>query len=61
MKFITGKGRNQTELFCLEQAISHDNQIRLIDLFVASIKLAEFNFEMQFVDKCRPPIILQSF
>jgi transposase len=54
MKFITGKDRNQTEFFCLEQAISQDNEVRLIDLFVASINLADFGFNMQFIDNGRP-------
>jgi len=54
MKFITGKDRNQTEFFCLEQAIAQDNEVRLIDLFVASIKLADFGFDMQFIDNGRP-------
>ena len=30
MKFITGKDRNQTEFFCLEQAISSDNEVCLL-------------------------------
>ncbi|SDN11371.1 hypothetical protein SAMN05421813_1432 [Daejeonella rubra] len=47
MKFITGKDRNQTEFFCLEQTIAQDNEVRLIDLFVASIKLVDFGFDMQ--------------
>jgi len=54
MKFITGKDRNQTEFFCLEQAISQDIEVRLIDLFVASIKLVDFGFDMQFIDIGRP-------
>ena len=54
MKFITGKDRNQTEFFCLEQAIAQDNEERLIDLFVASINLADFGFDMQFIAKGRP-------
>lgn len=54
MKFITEKDRNQTEFFCLEQAIAQDHEVRLIDLFVASIKLADFGFDMQFIDNGRP-------
>jgi transposase len=54
MKFITGKDRNQTEFFCLEQAIAADNDVRLIDLFVASLKLSEHGFDMQFTDNGRP-------
>ena len=54
MKFITGKDRNQTEFFCLEQAIAQNNEVRLIDLFVASIKLVDFGFDMEFIDNGRP-------
>ena len=54
MKFITGKDRNQTEFFCLEQAIGQDNEVRLIDLFVGAIKLADHGFDMKFIDNGRP-------
>jgi transposase len=54
MKFITGKDRNQTEFFCLEQAITANNEVRLIDLFVGSINLREHGFDMQFIDNGRP-------
>ncbi len=54
MKFITGKDRNQTEFFCLEQAISQDNGVRLIDLFVNAIKLADHGFDMNYIDNGRP-------
>lgn len=54
MKFIPGKDRNQTEFFCLEQAISEDNEVRLIDLFVSSIKMADYGFDMNFIDNGRP-------
>lgn len=54
MKFITGKDRNQTEFFCLEQAISQDNEVRLIDLFVSAIKMKDYGFDMNFIDNGRP-------
>lgn len=54
MKFITGKDRNQTAFFCLEQAIDQDNEVRLIDLFVASIKMQDYGFEINFIDNGRP-------
>lgn len=54
MKFITGKDRNQTEFFCLEEAVSVDNEVRLIDLFVNAINLAEHGFDMKFLDNGRP-------
>ena len=54
MKFITGKDRNQTEFFCLEQAISQDNEVRLIDLFVSATKMQDYGFDMDFIDNGRP-------
>lgn len=54
MKFITGKDRNQTEFFCLEQAVSQDNEVRLIDLFVNAIRLADHGFDMEYIDNGRP-------
>ena len=54
MKFILGKDRNQTEIICLDQMISDNNEVRLIDLFVNSIKLLEFGFKTEFIDNGRP-------
>jgi transposase len=54
MKFITGKDRNQTEFFCLDQAVSEDNEVRLIDLFVGAIKLSEYGFKVEFIENGRP-------
>jgi len=54
MKFITGKDRNQTEFFCLEQAVSPNNEVRLIDLFVSAIKMEDYGFNMKFIDNGRP-------
>lgn len=54
MKFIAGKDRNQTEFFCLEQTISQDNEVRLIDLFVAAINMKDYGFDMDFIDNGRP-------
>ena len=42
MKFIKRKNRNQTDFFCLDQAIDQNNEVRLIDLFVGSLSLSEF-------------------
>ncbi len=41
MKFINGTNRNQLPLFAssIDDAIAQDNEIRLIDLFVDSIKI----------------------
>ena len=56
MKFICGKNRQQIEFYtqCLDETISQDNEVRIIDLFVDSLKLNEFGFDMIFVDNGRP-------
>ena len=54
MKFIEGKDRTQTEFFCLDQAVSEDNEVRLIDLFVSAIKLSDYGFKMDFIENGRP-------
>jgi transposase len=54
MKFIQGNDRNQTEFFCLDQAISDDNEVRLIDLFVDAIRLLDYGFDMAFIENGRP-------
>lgn len=56
MKFITGKNRKQIPLFVssLEEAIDQNNEIRLIDLFVDSLTLSDFGFNMDFIENGRP-------
>lgn len=56
MKFINGTNRNQLPLFAssIDDAIAQDNQVRLIDLFVDSLKLPDFGFEFHFVENGRP-------
>ncbi|WP_165930026.1 IS1182 family transposase [Flavobacterium caseinilyticum] len=56
MKFINGTNRNQLPLFAssIDDAIAQDNEIRLIDLFVDSIKLPDFGFTFDFVENGRP-------
>jgi len=56
MKFINGTNRNQLPLFAssIDDAIAQDNEIRLIDLFVDSLKLADFGFTFDFVENGRP-------
>lgn len=56
MKFIQGTDRAQLALFptCLDNTLEFDNETRLIDLFVNSIDLKSFGFEMDFVDNGRP-------
>lgn len=54
MKFIQGKDRGQAEFFCLDLAISEDNEVRLIDLFVDAIRLSDYGFDMAFIENGRP-------
>ncbi len=54
MKFIQGKDRDQIEFFSLSQAISEDNEVRLIDLFVHAINLSEYGFKTDFIENGRP-------
>jgi len=56
MKFINGTNRNQLPLFAasIEDAVAQDNQVRLIDLFVDSLKLQDFGFDFNFVENGRP-------
>lgn len=56
MKFIQGNDRTQTHLFpvSLDQSIDPDNEVRLIDLFVDSLPLADYGFNMTFVENGRP-------
>lgn len=44
MKYIIGKDRNQMTFFSLEERIDKDNEVRLIELFVDSLPLADFGF-----------------
>ncbi|WP_228479220.1 IS1182 family transposase, partial [Flavobacterium soyangense] len=55
-KFINGTNRNQLPLFAssIDDAIARDNEIRLIDLFVDSLKLPDFGFTFDFVENGRP-------
>lgn len=55
-KFIIGADRNQIPLFVssIEQAITQDNPVRLVDLFVDSLKLADYGFKFNFVQNGRP-------
>jgi len=56
MQFIEGKNRNQSILFpqSLDQLISADNEVRIIDLFVESIKLEDFHFTIKVTKEGRP-------
>lgn len=56
MKYIQGENRNQLVIFpvSLDQSISDDNEVRLIDLFVDSLPLDKFGFKMDYQENGRP-------
>jgi transposase len=56
MKFIEGHNRTQTTLFpvTLDESISTDNEVRVIDLFVDSLSLKDYGFRTDFVENGRP-------
>jgi len=56
MKYIVGTDRSQINLFpvSLDQSIDHDNEVRLIDMFVNSLPLEEYGFELNFGENGRP-------
>ncbi len=56
MKYITGQDRNQIPLFAssIEEAIEKDNEVRIIDQFVASLPIESLGFKLQFVENGRP-------
>lgn len=54
MKFITGKDRDQLEICSLNQVISEENEVSLIDLFLQAVDLADFGFKMAFIENGRP-------
>jgi transposase len=56
MKFIQGYNRNQISLFpvSLDQSINPDNEVRIIDLFVVSLSIKEYEFRTDFTENGRP-------
>jgi len=56
MKYIQGQNRSQTYLFpvSLDDAISEDNEVRLIDVFVDSLALESFGFQIDHNENGRP-------
>ncbi|NOQ24817.1 MAG: IS1182 family transposase [Bacteroidales bacterium] len=56
MKYIVGTDRLQINLFpvSLDQSIEHDNEVRLIDLFVNSLPLDDYGFKVDFGENGRP-------
>ena len=57
MQYITGLNRTQAVLFSqsLDEIIDADNEVRIIDLFVDSIDLAQFTFQLKSSTEGRPP------
>jgi transposase len=56
MKYIQGQNRSQTYLFpvTLDDAISEDNEVRLIDVFVNSLALEGYGFQIDHCENGRP-------
>lgn len=56
MQYIQGKNREQSVLFpqSLDEIISADNEVRIIDLFAESINLADFKFVTKNAIEGRP-------
>jgi transposase len=56
MQYIQGTNRTQAVLFHenLDQIVSADNEVRLIDLFVESINMDDYHFEMHCNSEGRP-------
>ncbi len=56
MKYIQGQNRTQTYLFpvTLDDAISADNEVRLIDVFVDSLALEGYGFQIDHCENGRP-------
>jgi transposase len=56
MQFIEGKNRTQSILFpqSLDQIVEQNNEVRIIDLFVESINLADFHFVIKTSKEGRP-------
>lgn len=56
MQFIQGNNRTQSILFpeSLDQIVSQDNEVRIIDLFVESISISDFKFVIKTSLEGRP-------
>ena len=57
MQYIKGTDRTQAVLFpqSLDEIIDADNEVRIIDLFVESIDLSQFRFQLKSSSEGRPP------
>jgi transposase len=56
MNFIQGQNREQLVLIpdCLDALIGNDNEVRVIDLFVDSLKLSDYQFTIKATAEGRP-------
>mgnify|MGYP001386905231 CR=1 FL=1 len=56
MKYLQGQNREQTYLFpvSLDEAVEAENEVRLIDIFVDSLKLEKFGFRVDHTENGRP-------
>ena len=56
MHYIQGQNREQSVLFpqSLDQVVSGDNEVRIIDLFVESISISDFKFTVKTSTEGRP-------
>jgi transposase len=56
MKFIQGQNRNQIHLFpvSLDESIDHNNEVRIINLFVESLSIKDYGFRTDFYENGRP-------
>ncbi len=56
MHYIQGKNREQSTLFPqnLDQIISPDNEVRIIDIFVESFNIADYKFVTKTSREGRP-------
>ena len=57
MQYIKGIDRTQAVLFpqSLDEIIDADNEVRIVDLFVDSIDLRQFTFQLKSATEGRPP------
>jgi transposase len=56
MKYLIGKDRNQITIFpvTIDQSITDDNEVRIIDLYVDSIPIKDYGFKVDFIENGRP-------
>ena len=56
MKYIIGQDREQLNIFpvSLDESISRDNEVRIIDLFIESIDVKGFGFKVDYGENGRP-------